>query len=293
MFYNLAMNTNIASIGSMAWEVWQHDQIGRVIGVTSRGLFLAIEPRVLFVSFERWRGPLTINLDQSIDQLRAMDVGAEAVFSNARLIFPATELSLSASSAAVWQASLPVSAPGPIDQRIHTLKQIANIVTSRALVRGFAPFLAPLLDLPTSGPLSTEQAAVLSVLRALRQAQRDHDMPAMQDNINRLLGYGNGLTPSGDDCVLGFLLMLNRWQANRDWHHLNQAGIDAAYQKTTNLSANLIECAAQSTADERLLMVADGIATRSASIDECVECVLDWGNSSGIDALTGMALAFS
>ena len=88
------MNINAASIGSIAWQVWSHDQPARVMGVTSRGLFLSIDQRVLFVSFECWRGPLTITLGRSIEQLRALDIGAAAVFSHNRLIFPATEISL-------------------------------------------------------------------------------------------------------------------------------------------------------------------------------------------------------
>ena len=106
-----------------------------------------------------------------------------------------------------------------------------------------------------------------------------------------MLGRGSGLTPSGDDCVLGLLLMLNRWQLDSDWHNLNQAVINTAYHKTTTISANLIECATAGQADERLLNVVDGIAVSSTSIDDCVECVLSWGNSSGIDALVGMVMA--
>jgi hypothetical protein len=291
LFYNRRMNLDIASIGSIAWAVWQRDQSARVMGVTSRGLFLSIDQRILFVSFEHWRGPLTITLGRSIDQLGALDIGAAAVFSHNRLIFPATEIILSASSAAVWQAPLPVSAPCPIDRQRDNARQVAHIITSCALNRGFAPLLNPLLDHSFSSPLSTEPAAVLSVLRNLRQAMCTHATPAMQDSIDQLLGRGSGLTPSGDDCVLGLLLMLNRWQADRDWRNLNRAVIAAAYQKTTTISANLIECAVEGLADERLLNMVDGIVTGIPAVDECVECVLSWGSSSGIDALAGMAIA--
>jgi hypothetical protein len=291
LFYNRRMKINVASIGSIAWQVWQRDQPATVIGVTSRGLFLSIDQRVLFVSFEHWRGPLTINLDRSIDQLRALDVGAAAVFSSARLIFPATEITLLASADVMWQAPSPVTAPCPIDQQRNTAQQIASIVLTRAPDRGFAPLLNPLIDLPPSGPLSAEQAVVLSILQMLRLAVHAHDVPAIQVSIDQLLGRGSGLTPSGDDCVLGLLLMLNRWQANRDWSDLNRAVINAAYQKTTTISANLIKCAAHGESDERLITVVDGIATGSTSIDDSVECVLDWGNSSGIDALVGMVMS--
>ena len=85
--------------------------------------------------------------------------------------------------------------------------------------------------------------------------------------------------------------MLNRWQRSNAWRDLNQRVIEAAYQRTTTISANLIECAADGQADERLMKVVDGIVTGTPSIDECVNCILDWGNSSGIDALAGMAVA--
>jgi hypothetical protein len=91
--------------------------------------------------------------------------------------------------------------------------------------------------------------------------------------------------------VLGLLLMLNRWQAEHDWSELNRAVIAAAYQKTTTISANLIECAAAGQADERLIAVVEGIAAGSTAWETCVEHVLGWGSSSGIDALVGMTIA--
>jgi hypothetical protein len=285
------MDFHVAGIGSIAWQVWLIDQPARVMGITSRGLFLAIDQRVLFVSFERWRGPLTITLGRSIEQLRVLDVGASAVFSNHRLTFPATPIVLSASATDVWHAPLPDISPCPIDQQYDNVRQIARIITARALDRGFTPLLAPLLDLPLSGPLSNDQVRVLNILQTLRLAVRAHDVPAMQDSINHLLGRGSGLTPSGDDCVLGLLLVLNRWQADSEWSELNRDVISAAYQKTTTISANLIECATQGEADERLLNVVDGIVTGKPAIAECVECVLSWGSSSGIDTLVGLAIA--
>jgi hypothetical protein len=291
LFYNSYMYINVASIGSIAWRIWQRDQTARVMGVTSRGLFLSIEHRILFVSFERWRGPLTINLDRTVDQLRTLDVGAVAIFSNNRLTFPTTKIILLASPNAVWHAPSPVIPPCPIDQQRNTAQQIAAIVTTRALDRGFAPLLNPLLDLPLDGPLSGEQSAVFTILQLLRHALRDNDLAPIPNFTTQLLGRGSGLTPSGDDCVLGFLLMLNRWQTDENWRELNRAVIDAAYHKTTTISANLFECAATGQADERLLNVVDGIATSSGAIDECVECVLGWGSSSGIDALVGMIVA--
>ncbi len=287
------MNFNATSIGRAAWQTWSHDQPANVIGVTSRGLFLSIDQRVLFVSFEAQRGPLTITLGRSIAELRALHVGDAAAFVNNRLVFPATETTIAASPDVVWQAPSPVTSPRSIDRQLKTVQQIASLILTRKPDHGFSPLLAPLLDLPLGSPLTTDQATVLSVLQTLQQAVRANNVLAAQESIDRLLGHGDGLTPAGDDCVLGLLLTLNRWQATRDWSRLNRAVIDAATQKTTTLSANLIECAAEGQADERLLNVVDGIVTGEPEIEKCADCALSWGNSSGIDALVGMAIAVS
>ena len=72
---------------------------------------------------------------------------------------------------------------------------------------------------------------------------------------------------------------------------LNRRLVAAAYERTTRLSANLIECAALGESDERLLNVVDCILTGSPPVAECLPELLTWGSSSGVDALAGMAVA--
>jgi hypothetical protein len=286
LFYNRGMDLNVVNIGSIAWQVWQHDQSARVMGVTSRGLFLAIEQRVLFVSFERWRGPLTINVEGPLDCV----IGDRVRLSPTRLIFPATEVDLSAVE--VWHPGVP-SCARPLTEQREALGQLASSVLARRAPEGFGGLLLHLVDLPEKPALSAIEAALLTWLNQLRDSIQYADFDQATTLIEGLLGLGRGLTPSGDDVTIGLLLSLNRWPADRDWRELNQRVIDLAYQRTTTISANLIECAAAGEADERLINIVDGLVTGTPSRDECVECVLDWGNSSGIDALIGMALACS
>jgi len=110
-----------------------------------------------------------------------------------------------------------------------------------------------------------------------------------------MLGQGTGLTPAGDDVILGCLLALSRWghilSPYLDLQALQQPLISQAYRQTTLLSANLIECAASGQADERLLLALDGIFTGQPSTEQCAALLLGWGNSSGCDALVGMGIA--
>ena len=296
--YNVDMHTWLKcgsiSLGQKAWETCLLQSGARVMGVTSRGLFLLTPPqRILFVSVEHVRSPLTITLDRACDQLRRLEIGAAARFSGTRLVFPTIELSVSLSADAMWQCPLPAAAPRPRAEQTRVLQSIAQAVLARRGYVGLAALLPALLDRPEAASLSTEHAAILDQLIALRCTVQMGGSRRIIDGLTSLLGQGRGLTPSGDDMVMGFLLMLNRWRTDYDSLALNQAVIEAAYQCTTTISANLIECAADGQGDERLIAVADGIATGTASIDECAEFILDWGSSSGIDALAGMALAIT
>jgi hypothetical protein len=276
---------NALSIGSAGVKVTSIGGEAKVIGVTSRGLFLSIDQRVLCVSFERWRGPLTINVERPFDSV----MGEGVRLSSTRLFFPAIEVDLS--TANVWQAPGASAASQSPDEQLRALRCLAHEVLARNSGAGFGALLAHLLDLPEKQALSTLEAALLARLVQLRQSIRHADFEQAADLIEGLLGLGRGLTPSGDDITIGLLLMLNRWQRERDWRELNQCVIALADQRTTTLSANLIECAAEGKADERLINVVDGMVTGTPSIKECVGGVLDWGHSSGRDVLVGLAIA--
>lgn len=282
----------ISAVGATAWRVAAAGCAARVMGITSRGVFLLAPPqRIVFVSIERYRSPVTITLARSCERLHAIEVGAAAQFSASRLIFPAIEFAISLSEDAVWQCPPPSGIARPRADQLQTAQAIAAGVLARRSEAGLAALLPILLDWPNTVPLSAGHSALLAQLLAVRRAVQAGDHSALLTGLTKLLGQGRGLTPSGDDVVVGVVLMLNRWHTERDWAEVNRAVIEAAYRATATISANLIECAADGQGDERLIAVVDGIAAGSTSVDECVECVLNWGSSSGIDALVGMMLA--
>ena len=92
-------------------------------------------------------------------------------------------------------------------------------------------------------------------------------------------------------------MVLNRWKEvifdGQDLDRLNQQVVEAAYRKTTTLSANLIECAALGLADERLIEALDWLVSGSEQEPTHLDEMLDWGSSSGIDVFVGYVVALS
>jgi hypothetical protein len=117
----------------------------------------------------------------------------------------------------------------------------------------------------------------------------------IEDRLCQQLGAGQGLTPSGDDFVTGFILAMNRYKesfwSQGNLEDLNRQVVSAAYQKTTRLSANLIEMATWGESDERLLNALDYIQGADYAVENVARNLSGWGHSSGVAGLAGIAAA--
>lgn len=259
-------------------DVSQEPEELRVGGVTKRGVFLfAGETSVSFLSSESYRGPLTINLCGGVPHA---EHGQRVRLEAGHLHFPGGDIT-DLTGAAVWRPPEPQARRFSPSETHRLLREIAQLALTQQPAAGLVSFLAGLFDLP-SPPLPSE---LLPARAALKTLLTGHPLPGL---LIPLMGLGRGLTPSGDDFICGYLLM----RARRGLGPLT--GLDdllaAARSRTTLLSAELIACASQGSADERLLTACDSLLNGSHNADAVFSLLAGYGSSSGIDAFCGMAL---
>ena len=105
-----------------------------------------------------------------------------------------------------------------------------------------------------------------------------------------LLGAGRGLTPSGDDCIVGVLVAL---------HALGERGVAAsaarivarhAPRRTSRLSAAHLDAACAGEAIEPV-HAAIGAVAGNAPPGPALDAIEGFGHGSGFDALAGVLLA--
>ena len=269
---------SIASLGLIAGQALAQDQDAVVWGNTSSGVFLHLASGwLVFLSFDRFRGPLTLNSSTQEASLspslfQQLKAGSPVPIRSKTLHFDSLGVEIAAQGAQIWSAPPRVAVePAALAGRFDRIAYIHRKV-SPVLADSHIPGL-----LPASVP-----AASLDVVSVAR---------LLEEN----LGLGPGLTPAGDDLVLGFLLALNRWgdllYPALDVLELSQSLSQAARRRTNTLSANLIACAALAQADERLILALDGILTGSPDPDACLAHLLSWGHTSGACAFEGLRLA--
>jgi hypothetical protein len=108
-----------------------------------------------------------------------------------------------------------------------------------------------------------------------------NDPPTCLAGVKGLAGRGGGLTPAGDDVLMGLLYGLWAWYPRREWMEMI---VETAVPRTTTLSANFLRAAA---GGEAVWQWHDLVNNRPRAVEKIVSI----GHSSGADALAGFVYA--
>jgi hypothetical protein len=268
------MEVYVHEVGIRARQIIACDQDAIVTGATSRGYFIFTDKgSVLFLSVKKHRGPLTLNLNVEEEIFGRINLGDSLRIQNQCLIFPKSSILISVRSAKEWEPTGPSSTLLFSDERQHRINTVCQRVLSESEM-----FPKVKLDRMHFSLHSNSEKKIVTELETF-------------------LGRGVGLTPSGDDLIIGILLTLNRWgkilYPFLSMERINHPLIQASRQSTTALSASLIECATQAQADERLILALDSLVTGEPELDTCITCLMEYGGSSGRDTFLGMKLVLT
>ena len=153
-----------------------------------------------------------------------------------------------------------------------------------------------LADALAGAPRPLAAASLLSAIalegrRRLAEGLRRGDAERFVDGARRLIGLGEGLTPAGDDLLVGSLAVARRFRPDflLDNPGIEQALADTARDGTTLVAREFLLEALAGRFSEiviALLTAADAPRARAALGD-----LLELGATSGADTATGMRLA--
>ena len=106
-----------------------------------------------------------------------------------------------------------------------------------------------------------------------------------------LVGLGPGLTPSGDDALVGLLAVLQRLApAGAPWlGQLLRPAVARRLDRTGDISAHYLRLAVAGHVGERLVAICDALA--AGTVDDAqaaAAAVVAGGATSGADALLGI-----
>ncbi|HEY3247241.1 MAG TPA: DUF2877 domain-containing protein [bacterium] len=262
-----------ASISSTVASFLRQPRRGTVLAVFARSCYLDLDESIVaVVAEELLNGPLNIVLPdpgRSFDQLVARgDVTAtpDALFVEG------------------WPA-ISVREAVPWDPRIRpwSAGQMRGVVINLETLSGRV-----MVDAPAE---SLAQPRFEQVLAALRHALRRRSPGEVASAATGLAGLGGGLTPSGDDVLVGALVALAALPGGRS-DSLRSAIREGAAGRTTRISEAYLQAAARGEGSEAWQDLL--LALASATADDVIRTgrrVMAFGETSGADMLAGFLLA--
>jgi hypothetical protein len=208
------------------------------------------------------------------------------------LVFPDALLTIGLRHATRWSPRLSQIGPGkPSIKRRVNLDRAMALAAAHAPHRGFGPLLALLAPSGLSAASATippmcEYAyqKIVGVIRAIEQ----EDLAMAIEAAEMLIGLGDGLTPSGDDFLVGFgaaIAAVGQPLAAR----FLECCAELARVRTTFVGAALLAHAARGEYTARLKALLTTLLTGTErDVAEQIPIVLAWGSTSGADLLLGV-----
>lgn len=266
---------------------------GATRGVTSRGVFVQTGHGWLFLSAEVLRGPLTVNICGDGSWLSVVEHDTTVIVEPLALRLLPSGWTADLDQAQVWRAPR----RGAMADRAETQRRRIARLRTRIPQPASAEWMGCLAGWIAQGLPQAERPEHPQADRcaSLARSIAGGDAAECSSLMEGLLGWGRGLTPSGDDFLIGVLLALSRagpaWQVARSILEAARAVVThKADKRTTSISAGLLACAAEGEADERLIALVDHVQTGVPGEAEAQAGASGWGATSGWDALAGISV---
>jgi hypothetical protein len=266
---------------------WVHSCYARIVNVrTPGGRLLTLQGEGLL------QAPLGLALATDVAALGIrLPVGALVVQDTPTTRKAPAALRLRCADALVWDgqvAAQPGLTPSALARRAHGL---AAWLCRRTPERGLIPLLLALAHGPMR--LSATNAVAYAALAPLWAGRQALTVSTLLTLVQALVGLGEGLTPSGDDCLVGLLAVLHLTG-------LLPCRTDSAVQArfcacirlgTSQLSGEFLRCAFAGHFAEPLVRLVRALCAPHADAWLAPAATLATvGHSSGVDAMVGIAL---
>ena len=280
-------------IGELARRALSDGATGKVMGVTSKGMFLAAGERILFVTDADYKSPFNIQVPEYTNAAAGLEAGETWRFDSGELIFGSQAIRIDIGNAQTWQLTPP---PEMLTSISDQLARMEGLLRRTAAIDPSKGWLFLAVPSASNGLGDESEGTRIRRMTAdfLNSVKRE-DLEGSLEQARSILGRGGGLTPSGDDWLSGFLLYHARSGGKTPFLRDLETSLTAmAIERTTKISANRIEAVCQGRAEELFLEVIDHLFDPQREFSDLqVKRLVNFGHSSGVDTCVGIWAALA
>ncbi|MEH7248225.1 DUF2877 domain-containing protein [Neobacillus niacini] len=228
-------------------------------------------------------GPNTLVI--GIDQFDDFDLAInEAVFTMDQKLFISNRLVISIENANIWESELPEY---PADPQVfyRNLSMVKLYIDLHGKNGGVKKSHMP------QNPFDVEMSKILQERILLLQAEiLKKGMPDVVNSAIKLVGLGPGLTPSGDDFLVGLFTSMNiPTSPLYGYRKLAEEVVQHAKDLTNDISLIALKKASYGQVRESIIHLVQSIFTgKGEEVTLSLNKVLNIGSSSGTDIALGL-----
>jgi len=271
-------------MGVLAVQALTEGCTGKVMGLTSKGMFLNTGERVIFITEAAYKSPFNIQISSMSNVEKTVSVGDTWHFTGHQIIFDQSHLHVDIQQSSIWQPANPPEINTELSERAARLGVILRRMHALDAEKGWL-FLTD----PGSWFGDGEKTYIFNRTANFLDAVETSNLDAALESGKHILGRGGGLTPSGDDWLSGFLLYFSRLgQQSAFLTDLGKSLTSLAFERTTKISANRIEAACKGWSENLFLEVLDHLFCEEIPFtEEKIDYLVNFGHSSGVDTCVG------
>jgi hypothetical protein len=268
---------------------------GHVEAVFEHAWILRMEDGALVAVLAQQAGNVArgIRLASGLPRDVRLQAGMRVRIDPQRLSFDDASIEVKLSAARLWAPEL---RPGMWDRHGNSLDAALTVrkLLCREAARSGSEFLAQALRLQR--PPTTLAVRVSAILDRLGPAVSGGDRTGALNAVSQLIGLGPGLTPAGDDFIVGWLvglMLLAKTPGDCEFLHAMCTGVEGLRFATTSVSSQHLDDACALLFSERLsdLCVAIAVGAPAPRLASRVSAQLAVGATSGADAAAGLMFA--
>jgi hypothetical protein len=166
------------------------------------------------------------------------------------------------------------------------LSMLSGMANHRVHVAGLSRLVFDPLHTGTDNSFHNRAAFAIGVIRAWLSGTVSERKVAV-DGVQALIGLGPGLTPSGDDFLVGMMVALGEVHEHELLKVLSAMVLEFARVRTSSISAAHLKAAVEGLGTQALHRTIQSIACGGGNLANSLSALTEIGHSSGWDALAG------
>ncbi|MEO8356587.1 MAG: DUF2877 domain-containing protein [Chloroflexota bacterium] len=236
--------------------------------------------------------PQGIRITQRTASLQSLTVGLVAACRAGVLRFESSPLTVDLRSAPVWECHISeLNVDMKSASSVQSWSRVWQMLNSRQKLSK-AEIVADDLFQRNAGSLLSQKISrpVLQLISSTGQFEIEKSIEA----AGKMIGLGPGVTPAGDDLLIGFLAGLwsisGKFQGRRSFIHSLGIRLMGVAEQTNLISRTYLYHAVHGQFSSSLTNLAQAIALGSENLQDMADAAMRVGHSSGMDSVTGLLI---